>query len=248
MTGLTSVTFRNLKPEVIAELAAGAGVDGIEWGGDIHVPAGNRAAARYTAALTASAGLKTLSYGSYYRLSQEQDFFPVLDTAGELGAPGIRIWAGNISPEAASNEDYKRMADELNRICFQAQRQEIKVSLEYHRGTLTENAISTLKLIGLAHCNNLYTYWQPNPDITHYDNCKELKKIKTFLSHIHTFYWKKSNVRYPLAEGRAEWLDYMRLAELNLHKSAYILEFVKDDSRENFMKDAAELKRFLFAY
>lgn len=245
MTGLTSVTFRGLKAETIVELAAKAGLDGIEWGGDIHVPAGDRVAARHTAALTGSAGLKVISYGSYYRAGKGQDFSPVLDTACELGAPGIRIWAGAVSPEAAAEEDYLKMAEELDFICSQAQRYGITVSMEYHRGTLTETAESTRKLINLVHSKNLCSYWQPNPDITHRRNCEELRMVKPWLSHIHTFYWKGANIRYPLEEGHSEWLDYLRMADLDLNKSGYILEFVKDDSPANFMEDAAELKRCL---
>ena len=40
-TGLLSVTFRHLPFERIIELAAEAGLDGIEWGGDVHVPPGD---------------------------------------------------------------------------------------------------------------------------------------------------------------------------------------------------------------
>ena len=245
MTGLTSVTFRGLKAEAIVKLAEKAGIDGIEWGGDIHVPAGDRAAARHAAALTGAAGLKILSYGSYYRLCQGQDFSYVLETSYELGAPNIRIWAGSISPAAAVEEDYLKAAEELDFICSQAQRYGITVSMEYHRGTLTETAVSTLKLTKLAHSKNLRSYWQPNPDISHSRNCEELLMVKSYLSHIHTFYWKSGNIRYPLAEGRLEWLDYFRLANLDLNKNAYILEFVKDDSTDIFMEDAAELKKCL---
>ncbi len=38
--GLCSVTFRALPPERIVALAAAAGLDVIEWGGDVHVPPG----------------------------------------------------------------------------------------------------------------------------------------------------------------------------------------------------------------
>ncbi len=247
MTGLTSVTFRGLNAETIVELAVQAEIDGIEWGGDIHVPEGDLEAARYTAGLTRRAGLEVLSYGSYYRLGNGGDFSVVHKTARELGAPNIRIWAGSISPEAAGEEDYKRLAEELKQICSQAQEDGITISLEYHRGTLTETAVSTLKLIELVQSKNLYTYWQPNPDITHEKNCEELQMVKPYLSNIHTFYWKAGNIRYPLAEGRIEWLNYLRAAELDLNKSACILEFVKDDSIKNFMADAVELKNCLLA-
>lgn len=38
-TGMTSVTFRKKSAENVIALVKEAGLDGIEWGGDIHVPA-----------------------------------------------------------------------------------------------------------------------------------------------------------------------------------------------------------------
>jgi hypothetical protein len=40
-TGLVSVTFRQLSAEEIIKLVVCAGLEGIEWGGDIHVPHGD---------------------------------------------------------------------------------------------------------------------------------------------------------------------------------------------------------------
>lgn len=41
--GLTSTTFRNGPAEDILQLCQDLGIDGIEWGGDVHVPPGNLA-------------------------------------------------------------------------------------------------------------------------------------------------------------------------------------------------------------
>ena len=46
MTGLTSITFRQLTVEQIVELVQQSGLDGIEWGGDVHVKPGEEALAR----------------------------------------------------------------------------------------------------------------------------------------------------------------------------------------------------------
>lgn len=65
---LTSVTFRSLGVDQVIALAKEAGLDGIEWGGDIHVPMGDLSAARIAGEKTSAAGLSVLSYGSYYTL------------------------------------------------------------------------------------------------------------------------------------------------------------------------------------
>jgi hypothetical protein len=40
-TGLVSITFRQLSPPAIIDLVRQAGLEGIEWGGDVHVPHGD---------------------------------------------------------------------------------------------------------------------------------------------------------------------------------------------------------------
>ena len=45
-TSVASVTFRRKSVCEVAELARRAGLDAVEWGGDIHVPPGNAQAAR----------------------------------------------------------------------------------------------------------------------------------------------------------------------------------------------------------
>ena len=41
MTGLVSVTFRDKTPAEIVSEVKKAGLDAIEWGGDVHVPHGD---------------------------------------------------------------------------------------------------------------------------------------------------------------------------------------------------------------
>ena len=99
VAGLTSVTFRELSAAEVLCLAKEAG---LEWGGDIHLPPERPELAEELARRTAQAGLRSLSYGSYHRLCQGMDFQPVLKAAARLGAPNIRIWAGDRSPAQAA--------------------------------------------------------------------------------------------------------------------------------------------------
>ena len=52
ISGLVSVSFRKESPEAIVAAAAQAGLQGIEWGGDIHVPCGDIENAKRVSALT----------------------------------------------------------------------------------------------------------------------------------------------------------------------------------------------------
>ena len=129
--GLCSVTLRPLAPEAVVRVAADAGLAGIEWGGDIHVPPGDAATARRVARLTADAGLIVSSYGSYYRVGGDKpgELQPILDTAAELGAPVVRVWAGPANLEKRAGRGcgvsapppdefadlWRETADDLNR-------------------------------------------------------------------------------------------------------------------------------------
>ena len=97
-SGLCSVTFRKLPAAEVVELVVRAGLDGIEWGGDVHVLHGEIDLAREVGEMTLAKGLEIPSYGSYYRVAESEKqgltFDTVLQTAVALGAPLIRVWAG----------------------------------------------------------------------------------------------------------------------------------------------------------
>ncbi len=98
--GLCSVTLRACSIEEVVAIAAGAGLECIEWGADVHVPPGDLEAAARAREATRAAGLRVASYGSYWRCAGP--FEPVLASARELGAPRVRIWAGDTGSREAT--------------------------------------------------------------------------------------------------------------------------------------------------
>src|SRR3954470_14190851 len=102
--GLCSVTLRRLGVEDVVRVAAEAGLEAIEWGGDVHVPPGDDAAADAARAAGEAAGVAVASYGSYFRAGDDplEAFAAVRDTAERLGAPRIRIWAGSAGSAGAA--------------------------------------------------------------------------------------------------------------------------------------------------
>ena len=107
--GLVSVTFRDKKPEEIIELCVNNHLKAVEWGENAHVMPGDPAGAAALREKTLAAGLEVAAYGSYYRLCTGMDFVPTLVSAKALGAPVIRVWAGNI-PSAEADETYRANA------------------------------------------------------------------------------------------------------------------------------------------
>lgn len=95
--GLVSISFRDLSPERLIQEVVDAGLQGLEWGGDVHVPHGDTSTAEQVGIRTREAGLEVVAYGSYYRLGETRDnpeFEAVLESACALKAPTIRVWAG----------------------------------------------------------------------------------------------------------------------------------------------------------
>lgn len=246
MIGMTSVTFRKKSADEVIKITTEAGLDGIEWGGDIHVPAGGLIKAKEIAEKTRDAGLKVLSYGSYHTLLQNDlnDFKKILETANMMGTDCIRIWAGKVDINKVSSQEFIKASQELKVIYEMAREYGISISLEKHRKTLTHTTESTLHLLQLTDCENIKTYWQPSLELSVEDNCKSIRLLKPYISNIHVFKWNDMKERFPLSEGE-EWPLYISALKADLNIQSFILEFVKDDSDEVFFKDAVTLKGWL---
>jgi sugar phosphate isomerase/epimerase len=248
--GLVSVTFRSLDPEEIIRLAVGAGLQSIEWGGDIHVPAGENARAREVGRWTRDAGLIVSAYGSYYRLGPpvqgEPPFERVLASAAGLAAPTIRVWAGRCGSAACSADERAAIIDDARRVADMAARSGITVSLEYHEGTLTDTRDSVRALLQeLAH-PNIEFLWQP-PHGETIETCAEsLLEVLPRLRNVHVFHWwPTSGDRRPLAEGEPRWQTYIDIVRESRRTVDFLLEFVARDNPDQFLADAATLQRML---
>lgn len=244
-TGLVSVTFRKLSPQEIITLVAKAGLDGIEWGGDIHVPHGDTGKAREVCKMTAGAGLKVAAYGSYYQVGcEEQNGIPfgkVLETAIELKAPTIRVWAGNHGSQEADEAWWAKVIGETHRIAEMAEGSGITISFEYHGNTLTDTGESALRLMKAVGKNNVKSYWQPPTELDFGQQIKGLKQILPWLGNIHAFWWN-IHEKMPLAEGVGTWKKYMEIIRAAEGDRFCMIEFVMGDDPNQFLKDAAVLK------
>jgi 3-dehydroshikimate dehydratase len=163
--GLCSVTFRKLSVEQVIDLCLQAGLEGIEWGGDIHVPSGNDARAAEVAALTEQANLDIVSYGSYYRLGPDEKenvpFEDVLETAVRLKAPAVRVWAGRKGSEETGEKERAEIVRDGQRIVALAEQKGVTVNIEYHGNTLTDTPASADRLMKEIDHPNMRLYWQP---------------------------------------------------------------------------------------
>ncbi len=249
--GLVSITFRQLEPAHIVALAREARLTSIEWGGDLHAPPGDERRARALASLTRDAGLRVSAYGSYYRLRDEAEeeapFEAVLATTLALEAPVIRVWAGAAGPDSVMPPERERIIDRAQGIGARAAAEGVSVAFEFHRNTLTETSAMARHL--LQRVGTAGVYWQPRNGWTPQENLPALDAVSPWLGNVHCFHWWPSaRERRPLQEGEQDWRLYLaRLAALPGERQVS-LEFVRDDSPEQFRRDAATLRAWLARY
>jgi sugar phosphate isomerase/epimerase len=244
--GLLTISFRQLEPQTIVDLVKEAQLDCIEWGGDLHVPHGDIAAAEAAAAMTVEAGLEVAAYGSYYRVGVSEGdglaFQSVLDSAIALGAPVIRVWAGIKGSAEADQEDRDKTVEDSLRIADLAAAHDITLVYEWHSRSLTDTLESGLRLIQAVDHSHVKTLWQPDPDHTVEENLAELTAVSDYLVNLHVYHWVGEE-RRPLEEGKEDWKQYFEVAAAAPGEHSAMLEFVRDDSPEAFLEDAETLRR-----
>ena len=247
LSGMVSVTFRRLSVDEVIAATKKAGLAGIEWGGDIHVPHGDIDRARYTAEKMAEAGLTTFSYGSYYYAGAGKEFDTVLATAQALGAPNIRIWAG---PKGSADTDEALRAAviaDIQRCADLAAEKNITISFECHGGTLTDHPDSAVRMMEEIDRPNAYLYWQPNQFKDLEYNIAGLTKMLPYVSHIHVFTWN-ADVWLPLVEGRERWQAFFSILAADQRDHGLFLEFTPGHAVDSFLADANVLLNWIEEY
>lgn len=248
-TGLVSITFRKKTPLEIVKLMNSAKLSFVEWGGDIHVPPkGGRA--KEVKTISSDYGIGICSYGSYYRLGEGRDKFLLsLDEAEALGTDVMRIWGGSKDSAALDENERSMLLDELIAHQEIARGKNIKLALEYHPKTLTDDRESVRKLIkdlDRAGADNVILYWQPRWDWPVEERLTALSEITERLGHMHVFSWRHTQAgieRLPLSAGESMWKKV-----LSEYPEGYkLIEFVENDSDEALIKDAETLNGWMDA-
>jgi 3-dehydroshikimate dehydratase len=242
-TGLVSVTFRQLPADEVVEVAARSGLAAIEWGGDVHVPLGNLPVARRVKAMSEERGLAVAAYGSYLRAGSvdREEMRSAVATAAALGAPRIRVWAGNVGTAQAGVGDRMAVTRGLAELAEMAAGSGIEIAMEFHRNTLTDEVDSTITLLLDVGAANLKTYWQPPVDLDDAQCLEQLEALMPWLSTVHVFSWWPSNTRLPLAARESLWRPVLDRLAAEPREINALLEFVAEDSPDQLAKDAADL-------
>jgi 3-dehydroshikimate dehydratase len=247
--GLVSVTFRDRGVPEIIDLAGECGLPAVEWGGDVHVPAGDFGAAERTRAQCAAAGIAVAAYGSYYRAGETDpaELGPVLDTAALLGAPLVRVWAGRLGSAVSSSRHRALVVARLRSAADAARERGLRLALEYHAGTLTDTLESTQRLLTELDHPAVVPYWQPRGEQSISSAMTQIRALLPEVPTVHVFSWGPPGPaeRLPLAERGDLWQPVLaELAADGVTRHA-LLEFVAGDDPGALRRDAATLLSWL---
>jgi hypothetical protein len=172
-------------------------------------------------------------------------FEPVLASAVALAAPTIRVWAGTKGSADYSAGERREVIDDAVRVAEMAARSGITISLEYHPGTLTDAQASVHALLTELVHPNIEFLWQPSPGEPVEACVNRLLDVLPRLRNLHVFHWWPAYERRPLIEGEARWRTYIDIVRGTGRPIDCLLEFVLNDSPEQFLADAATLRRLL---
>lgn len=261
--GLCSITLASISAEEVLALAGEAGLEGVEWAAKNHVPVGDLATAERVRALSKSAGLAVTSYGTYFRVGGGEDFQPVLDTAVALGAPILRVWAGSQNYAQADAETIRRIVAETLSLADRAQTAGVRIGFEHHDGTFTSRNVGAIAFAEAVQHPAVCFYWQPLKGFPP-EYCQAgLAALQPRLAHVHVFHWTFGSPEantldpeqveptaetlfvHPLEDGRGLWENYLRPLAGDPRELWALLEFTKDNTLENFRKDACTLRAIL---
>ncbi|MBQ4434887.1 MAG: TIM barrel protein [Clostridia bacterium] len=246
--GAVSATFKKtpLSVDEIISLLTECGLKAVEWSENVHVMPDDPDGAALLREKTEKAGLLIAAYGSYYRLGEnerpEQAFMSSLRSAEALGAPVIRVWAGTQASSEVNDEQFSRLADEAALIAEMACNAKIKVAFEWHKNTLTDTNESAGRLLKQAEHPNLYCLWQPTVALTPLERVQGIHMMNSRLLNFHVYSWPDGK-RGPL--NAAEWQYYLDAASDMGGTHCALLEFVRDDTVEQFKADAKTLINLL---
>ena len=263
--GICSLTLPDHSAEAVVEETVATGLGAIEWWGKGHVPLGELSNAEHIGQLTRARGLQVAAYGSYYCVgvseAEGMSFKDVLATADALGAPTIRVWAGNQDFEESNEIQREVIIKDTLRIADLAEQRGVSITFEFHGGTLTSSNQGAQRFAEQVSHPNVFFSWQPANGRSFDYRMQGLEAMLGRLSTIHVFHWTIGSYekdmedaltrslkwpddfhRHPLSDGAQAWKSYMAKASTSGRPHFALLEFTRNNSLKSMRADAAVLK------
>ena len=181
--------------------------------------------------------------------SDLDDAADVVATAVALGAPRIRVWAGDQGSAETTPPDRLRVVAALAGTVRRAGDAGVRVGTESHGGTLTDTTDSTRRLLAevdeLLGARALTTYWQPSVDASEDAAVAELTALVDRVSTVHAFSWWPGTTRLPLRARPSLWQRAFEVLRAAGGDHDVLLEFVPADDPELLAGESATLRGWL---
>ena len=247
--GLVSATFKTESPDFVLAALKKADLHAVEWSENWHIPAGDTALARDLRERTLAQGAEVAAYGSYYRLGQNSN--PAKDFCPRCRA--LRHWVPRSFASGAAVQHRQSWMQthagswrsRQGSSVIWRHRRASRSPWKWTQNTVTDTNESGLSFLDEAAAENLYCLWQPTVALNMDERCAGLDMLEARgrLLNLHVYYWLEGK-RRPFAEGLDEWRRYLQ--HVNRNEKRYgLLEFVLDNTEEQFLEDAAQWKRLL---
>ena len=241
MIGFTSVTLRSYSLEEVAEIAAEAGAEIIEWGSDFHVKTADDA--KKARKLCDEKGIIINSYGTYYRTgsADKAEWEKICENASLMGAKYVRAWLGTKGSADTNEDEYSALLDDARSMADTAAGYGLVISHECHHHTFNDTTESSLKFLHDVQRENIKTYYQS----WYRDESSDREKLfKTFpyVLDVHlSFSELQKFQRFHRKDKEYITKILSWLKELDF-SGGLIIEFTKNDSAENLIKDMEKLR------
>lgn len=258
-TGISTIALRHLDVFQAIDLAEDAGFQAIEvWGRAPHTP--DEFDEKHTLAVRdriLGKGMEPTVFGSYVRSGAEgfQETAAMgLRVAETLGSTIIRVWAGQTEPPSATEEDWRRSAEDLRWMCERAADKGMVLAMEMHCGTLALTPEGTLRLIELAGVDNLKLNYQiANPGEPDFERGVSLVGDHVAMVHAQNFVPSPEGSQHAwdralIEDGLADYAQLIRLLKPHGFDGCVEVEFLKYEPDTDLMigamkKDAAYLRK-----
>ena len=239
--GLVSISFRKNTVEEILETMKTAELTCIEWGSDVHAPYNETEKLEKIAKLQKEYNIECCSYGTYFRLGVTpiEELEGYINAAKILGTDILRLWCGNKSASEYTEDEKQEFFEICKEAAKIAESQNVKLCMECHNFTLTDDKDSALELMKAVNSPAFRMYWQPNQYKTTQENFEYAELLKDYTEHLHVFNWDGDD-RFPLIDSVDLWKQYLEI----LGNDKYLLlEFMPDDKIETLPIEANALRK-----
>jgi hypothetical protein len=231
------------------KLALDAGLEGVEWAAEAHLPPGDRAAAEALMMDTLLSRLSIISYAALYRITAGTEhglgFDAILETASALQSPILRLFVGSAPLAHTDPASRGLLVEEIRRLGDRAAERGITICLSFGRGTFLETYEGARDLLSLLDHPFVRLAWEPLPGTKTEEATAAAQGFVGTTSLLLARKADRLGRSGPLAEDSEAWsqrLDAFRAGETAPKMNRFVLlGRIGEENEERLKEDASFL-------